>query len=289
MQEFGIEEVLEGDRRPAGAATMVVETDVPPHTHAFIELAFVVSGRARHTSSAGTRMVRRGDVVIVRPGSWHAYDRLAGLVVTNAYLRPALVHRELAWLMDQPSLVSGLLRAGVSFGTIDEPTLVRAVGWLDRLQALAEEAPTPVQLGLVTCALGELVDTDLAEAAGESWAVGSVVRETMAVLEEHPEHPWTAIELARLVMVSPSSLQRLFRAQVGRSPLEWLRQLRGERAATLLAQSDLPIAEIGRRVGWEDPNYMSRRFRMIYGVQPSAYRERFQAARRSAASSPITH
>jgi AraC family L-rhamnose operon transcriptional activator RhaR len=209
------------------------------------------------------------------------------LVVTNAYLRSALVHRELAWLVDQPSLVSGLLRAGVSFGSVDEPTLVRVVGWLDRLQSLGEEAPTPVQLGLVTCALGELVDTVLDEAAGESWAVGSVVRETMAVLEQHPEHPWTVIELARLAMVSPSSLQRLFKAQVGRSPLEWLRQLRGERAATLLAQSELPIAEIGRRVGWEDPNYMSRRFRMIYGVQPSVYRDRFQAARRAGTRSGL--
>ena len=95
---------------------MAVAEDVPEHTHAFIELALVVAGRARHRSPAGARRVRRGDVVMVRPGSWHAYDELAQFVVINAYLQASLVHRELAWLMDFPSLAANLLRAGVSFG-----------------------------------------------------------------------------------------------------------------------------------------------------------------------------
>ena len=43
--------------------------------------------------------------------------------------------------------------------------------------------------------------------------------------------------------------------------MAWLDQLRGEAAARLLVQTDLPVSEIGRTVGWTDPNYASRRFR----------------------------
>ena len=279
MLEFGIEEVLADSEQPVGAATMTVVADVPGHTHAFIEIAFVVDGRARHSSSAGVRRVERGDVVTVRPGSWHAYDRLEGMVVTNAYVRPELLHRELSWLMDHPPLVAGLLRAGVAFATVGEDVLDRALGWLEQLEALGPAVSPVVQLGLATCALGELSDADFTATSTPAASITPAVRTTMAVVEVRPEHPWTLAELSGLAMVSASSLQRQFRVQVGQSPMEWLRRLRGERAATLLAQTDLPVAEIGRRVGWEDPNYMSRRFRLLYGVGPSRYRERFQTPR----------
>lgn len=286
MLEFGIEEVLAGSGQQVGSATLDVTADVPGHTHAFIEIAFVVGGRARHSSSAGARRVERGDVVIVRPGSWHAYDRLDGLRVTNAYVRPALLHRELSWLLDYPPLVAGLLRAGVAFAAIGEQSLVRSVGWLDQLERLGTAVTPAVQLGLATCALGELADAEFTATSTPAASLTPAVRGTMAVLEDRPEHPWTLTELAALAMVSASSLQRQFRTQVGQSPMEWLRRLRGERAATLLAQTDVPVAEIGRRVGWEDPNYMSRRFRLLYGVRPSQYRERFQAPRRDAGRAP---
>ncbi len=278
MLEFGNDEVLLGQGQLAGAATMAVAEDVPEHTHAFIELALVVGGRARHRSPAGARRVRRGDVVMVRPGSWHAYDELEQFVVINAYLQASLVHRELAWLMDFPSLAANLLRAGVSFATVGQESLIRAVNWLHQLEDTGDRAHPMVQLGLTTCALGELVDAEFA-APPLPVALTPAVRSTMARLEEHLEHSWSVDQLARLALISPSGLQRQFVQQVGQSPLEWLRQLRGERAATLLARTDLPIAEIGRRVGWEDPNYMSRRFRMLYGVQPTRYRERFKSPR----------
>ena len=279
MLEVGLDDVLPAGTQLAGAATMVVTEDVPAHTHAFIEIAFVTGGVARHRSPAGGRRVRRGDVVLVRPGSWHAYDQRRDLVVTNAYLRSELVHRELAWLMDYPSVVGSLLRPGVSFATIGEESLVRSVGWLRQLTDLGETTNPIVQLGLTTCALAELTDADFAAPSTPPTVLTPVVRSTMARLEAHPEHPWTLADLAQLALVSPSSLQRQFRQQVDQSPLEWLRQLRGERAATLLARTDLPVSEIGRRIGWEDPNYMSRRFRMIYGVSPSGYRARFQPSR----------
>lgn len=288
MLEFGIEEVLTDSGQPVGAATMAVVADVPEHTHAFIEIAFVIGGSGRHSSSVGARRVQRGDVVTVRPGSWHAYDRLDGMAVTNAYVRPALFHRELSWLMDYPPLVAGLLRAGVAFATVGEDALGRAVGWLDQLERLGPSVTPAVQLGLATCALGELAAADFTATSTPPASLTPAVRSTMAVLEARPEHPWTLAELAGVAMVSASSLQRQYRGQVGQSPMAWLRQLRGERAATLLGQTDLPVAEIGRRVGWEDPNYMSRRFRLLYGVGPSRYRERFQAPRRDAGSAPGT-
>ena len=40
----------------------------------------------------------------------------------------------------------------------------------------------------------------------------------------------------------------------------------------LLTKTDLPVAAIGRRVGWPDPSYASRRFAQVYAMSPTAYR-----------------
>jgi AraC-like DNA-binding protein len=38
------------------------------------------------------------------------------------------------------------------------------------------------------------------------------------------------------------------------------------------------VAEIGRAVGWSDPNYAARRFRATHGLSPTEYRRRFTFA-----------
>jgi AraC family L-rhamnose operon transcriptional activator RhaR len=62
---------------------------------------------------------------------------------------------------------------------------------------------------------------------------------------------------------------------LGTSLLGWLAQYRAEQMAVRLAASDRPVAEIGRAVGWHDPNYATRRFRATYGISPTEYRRRF--------------
>jgi len=48
--------------------------------------------------------------------------------------------------------------------------------------------------------------------------------------------------------------------------------LRLARAATLLSQSDLPVAAIARACGFADPGHFSHRFRKTYGAPPGRYR-----------------
>jgi len=49
--------------------------------------------------------------------------------------------------------------------------------------------------------------------------------------------------------------------------------LKMARARALLDTTDLPVAEVGRRIGLDDPFYFSRQFRRTHGMSPRAYRE----------------
>ncbi len=58
----------------------------------------------------------------------------------------------------------------------------------------------------------------------------------------------------------------------GYSPVEFVREVRFERAAEYIRNSQLTVSEISYQVGIEDPRYFSRCFKQKFGLTPSEYR-----------------
>ena len=79
--------------------------------------------------------------------------------------------------------------------------------------------------------------------------------------------------MADRVNVSVSHLNRLFRAEFGLSPKQYLQQMRLEFAAHLLQTSFLSIKEIRVRVGFTDKTIFVRNFRKLYGAAPRDFRK----------------
>ncbi|QEE43478.1 helix-turn-helix transcriptional regulator (plasmid) [Rhizobium sp. WL3] len=84
-------------------------------------------------------------------------------------------------------------------------------------------------------------------------------------------------ELAALCKLSPHHFCRAFRASTGLPPHRYQIVMRMQRARDLLANSQIPISEIGILVGYDDPSYFSRLFARETGVSPTAWRR--EAAR----------
>jgi AraC-like DNA-binding protein len=58
----------------------------------------------------------------------------------------------------------------------------------------------------------------------------------------------------------------------GKPPIEFIRSIRLKRAAQLLEKSQMTIAEVAYEVGFNNPKYFSKYFKLEYKVLPSAYR-----------------
>jgi AraC-like DNA-binding protein len=271
-------DVFVDDAFPLGAARYVLSGDVEPHTHDFVELAVVLAGTPTYLDESGEHVLGPGAVAVVRPGQWHGYSRAAQAEVINLYLGAELIQRELAWLLDVPDLARFLIRGGVSVGCLAEQERAVVSTAITALSAVRVEHGTPpavTALGLTYQALGAVAATELS-GSGPAGAVSPAVRAMLAAMADGPDAEWTMADLARLTGHSVSHLHREFKAQLGISPLAWLSRSRGELAAVALIQTDEPVAEIGRGVGWPDPNYFSRVFRRRYGTSPTAYRRRYR-------------
>jgi len=262
------------------ASRFCLSTPTPAHGHDFLEMAVVSDGRGVHESQDGRTGIARGAVVLVRPGQWHGYDECDSLVVDNLYVGPGVAQKCFGWVHDVPA-VAHLLAASRSVRKLhlDPDALERVVGWLGQLSA----SPGPdsdkgqgsdaVRIGLLLAILGEVASTSSIVASPPTRP--DVVEEALRLLASQVAHPWSLEELAFDVHISPGHLSRLFRRSLGVPPMRYLDRLRAERAAALLIETELPIAAIGEVVGWSDPNYASRRFRLLFGVSPSGYRAAF--------------
>ncbi|MCY1059105.1 helix-turn-helix transcriptional regulator [Nannocystis sp. SCPEA4] len=79
-------------------------------------------------------------------------------------------------------------------------------------------------------------------------------------------------ELAAAADVHPVHFSRAFRARYGRSPGEYLRHCRLERACALLHDPRRSLAEIAAQCGYVDQSHFSHAFRRAYRLTPTAFR-----------------
>ena len=98
-----------------------------------------------------------------------------------------------------------------------------------------------------------------------------VIEETIEFISHHYNQAITLTDLAKMAGLSKSHFSRLFKQNVGYSPIEYLTHLRIDRAKELLAHSDIRIKEVSQNVGYEDELYFSRLFKKIVGVSPTQF------------------
>jgi transcriptional regulator GlxA family with amidase domain len=92
------------------------------------------------------------------------------------------------------------------------------------------------------------------------------------VVEAHLDDTGFSVrQLADEIGLSTRQLQRKLKAITSLSPSGFIRMMRLERAAQLLAQQAGTVAEIAYAVGFNDADYFSKQFREAFGQPPSAY------------------
>jgi AraC family transcriptional regulator, transcriptional activator of pobA len=120
---------------------------------------------------------------------------------------------------------------------------------------------------------------DLARLAGD--LVGDLRRsgepmlaEVFAVIDRRHSEPLSLRDVAHEIGMTPGHLTTVVRRRTGRTVQEWILERRMGEARTMLEETDLPVAEIARRVGVFDPSYFSRQFTRIHGISPRNWRMR---------------
>lgn len=95
-------------------------------------------------------------------------------------------------------------------------------------------------------------------------------------LPNHLDEDLSVEALATRAGMSPRNFARVFRSEAGTTPAAVVESLRVEAAKTLLESTDLVIAVIAQRVGFQRPETLHRVFHRCVGTTPGRYRQHFQ-------------
>jgi AraC-like DNA-binding protein len=105
------------------------------------------------------------------------------------------------------------------------------------------------------------------------------VAKALARVHSAPAVPLTLEGLAREVGMSRTVFAQRFRTLVGESVMAYVARRRMHVAAGLLGSTDLSLAEVAARVGYDSDVALSKAFKRWSGEAPGRYRRRGRAAR----------
>lgn len=94
----------------------------------------------------------------------------------------------------------------------------------------------------------------------------------MVYLEENLTNPQLSVEdLSRHVGMSRSSLYSKILELTGKTPVEFIRSVKLDKAAVLLEKSDMNVAQIAYSTGFSTPHYFSKSFKTKFEILPSEF------------------
>ncbi|MEM6406798.1 MAG: GlxA family transcriptional regulator [Pseudomonadota bacterium] len=97
----------------------------------------------------------------------------------------------------------------------------------------------------------------------------SIVRAAIDLMEAHLEVPLSIPEIARQLGKSQRQLARLFQTYVRKSPVEYYRDIRLDRARGLVTQTELKLSEVAAASGFNSQIHFSRAYTQRFGLSPS--------------------
>jgi signal transduction histidine kinase/ligand-binding sensor domain-containing protein/DNA-binding response OmpR family regulator len=98
------------------------------------------------------------------------------------------------------------------------------------------------------------------------------IQQALSVVEENISNPGFSVEeMSRQLFMSRVAMYKKLFALTGKTPIEFIRTIRLQRAAQLLESSEMTIAEIAYEVGFNNPKHFSKCFKNEFNILPSGY------------------
>lgn len=98
------------------------------------------------------------------------------------------------------------------------------------------------------------------------------IHEALSFIEQNFQNDISVEDIAENSGLNRSYFGKIFKETMGKTPQGFLLDYRMAKAAELLKLTRLPIGDVGKGVGYENPLHFSRAFKNVYGISPREWR-----------------
>ena len=243
------------------------------HNHDFYEILIVMDGNAIHCINDGVQILKKGDVLCIRPDDIHyltPYTTSAekfdffNLRISCQYMETQFSYCKKLKDKVCQSQLPYIAKLGAKEILFFEKNL-RAIKLMDFC-----EEKSFIYYSIVKAMLSHiLIDkTELNREAMPEWFENLLIQISKAevLCMDYPE-------IARIANVSNSYLWKTFKKYLNMAPTEYINSLRIELAYDLIVKTNYSLSNIASKVGFNDYSYFYKKFYNRYDISPKMLRK----------------
>jgi len=254
------------------------------HSHSFWEIVLIDGGHGMHCLEGHSFPVITGDVFLLQGNQKHYFHDLHKLELVNVLYDPelrALPEKELRKLPGYCAMfmLEPQHRRHHQFSSrlhLKRLDLGPALQIVEKIEIAGKEKDAGWEVTALTALQELIIYLSKCYMSADSPDAASLLRiaDVIALLEKEYMNPWNLDDLVKKANMSKGNLIRIFKNATNQTPIEYLVDIRMQRAMELLTKTSLPVTEIAYQVGFSDSNYFSRHFRDKIKSTPKDFRLR---------------
>jgi len=255
------------------------------HTHDFIEVVYICEGSGNQIINENSYTVDRGDLLFINFNDVHSYSTDTGMEYINCLISPDFLSDELINSKNALDIltlaifrdfydVSGKMCPKLSFHgheMLDIETIFnnmiiecqqKAPGYMVVLKSYINIMLTKI-FRIFKKPEHNNLTTNLAK----------VTPEVLQYIKNNYNRKITLEELSKRSFYNAAYFSTIFKECFGKTPLEYINEIRIAEAIQLIKQTDLTIEEISCKVGYNNKKHFYKIFKKATGMTPLIFRK----------------
>jgi len=247
-----------------------VQHAYPRHSHDYYVISLIEKGRQSFSHKGTKHLTPPGGVIFINPDEVHTGEAAdsQGFELRSLYPTTALMEAAAFELTGRHQTLPFFKEVRV-----DDRWATRSVLSLHR--TLSKDTGPLESESRLLWTLAQLIKryADITVTEHSLDHEKKVIQQVRQYIEDDYAERITLSQLAQLVSLSPYYLLRVFHAEVGMPPYEYLESVRIRHAQRLI-ESGKPLAEVALEVGFSSQSHLTRHFKKIIGVPPGQYAQK---------------
>ncbi|MEG0152302.1 MAG: AraC family transcriptional regulator [Cellulosilyticaceae bacterium] len=244
------------------------------HCHDFVELSIVTSGQISYLIEGKSYLLKEGDVMIFNPNVYHQEFPSISSSSTQLHIGISKLFIDCS---NQPNFIKHIDESPILTLTKYKEEFLSCCKEVEKEQRLRQLGHTFLLKSLVMkliILLYREMDTETTPPTFDSLTFDCRDKQTtvQAIIDYMSMYYMNDISLdyiSKSMYLSPIYISKLFKEETGSSPINYLIQIRLNKAKELLQTQNLPIKSIAKSVGYEDAYHFSKLFKKYFGISPS--------------------
>ena len=259
------------------------QSEVLWHWHEELEVFVVEKGTARVSVNSTDYLVEQGEGIFINTGVLHGVwqNGEEPCCLRSIVFHPRFVGGSadsILWQRYLEPLLSDPARPYVSFSNTQEwetnASMAICTAWqLCVSEEDGFEFKVREQLSRIIFLLFQNRPSSEKVPSEKVLRDGARTKAMLQYIQAHYSEEISLSQIAGSAHICESECLRCFRNVIGHSPIQYMKQLRIQKAAELLLCTDWKVSDIGQKCGFQKMSYFSKTFRELKGCTPSVFRK----------------